>query len=285
MTIKETLIKNSEKLKSNKNIDNPFREAELLLAFVLKKSCEYLIINEKEKISSKKNLKYQTLIKERLNNKSIALLCKNKSFYGFDFFVNKNVLIPRPETELIIDKALKLENNFETIIDIGTGSGCIIISLAKKINNPKTKFFASDISSKALYVAKKNSNIQKVKEKIKFFQGDLLSPYLKNKSLLSSNILIIANLPYLTKEQIKNSPSIQKEPYLALYASDYGLGYYKKLLKQIEISKFNKNYNLKLIFEIDPKQIENLTKLVKNKYKFQFIKDLSEKSRFLFLNF
>ena len=154
------------------------------------------------------------------------------------------MLVPRPETETLIEqvKSEKLKVKSDAIIvDIGTGSGCIIITLAKELENLKSKisnlkFLATDVSPDALAVAKKNVKLHGVDKKIKFLQGNLLEPILKNKDFLihNSEFFILANLPYLTLKQIKQSPTIQHEPRLALTAGKDGLKYYRELAKQLQ---------------------------------------------------
>lgn len=213
------------------------------------------------------------MIQQRLKNEPVAYLINNKEFYGLNFYVDKNVLIPRPETEVLVDeifKHIRIANHESriTICDIGTGSGCIAITLKKYL--PKAKVYASDISKKALAVAKKNA--RKLKVKILNKQGDLLKPLKKIKI----NI-IAANLPYLTPRQMKEE-SIQAEPKLALSGGKDGLDLYKELLNQV------KEYAQKpLIFlEIDPRQAMKIRRLIKKKLPQAVIeikKDLSGRNR------
>jgi release factor glutamine methyltransferase len=234
-------------------------DAELLLAKVLKKSREFLITNLDKKITNSQFSVFNKLIRQRAKGVPVAYLVGHKEFYGLDFIVNKHVLVPRPETELIVECVLdKLRiRNYElgimnaTLIDVGTGSGCIAISIAKSIQT--LIVVATDTSKKALKVAKKNALLHDTK--IKFLHGNLLEPIL-NSSFINHNssFIITANLPYLTEEQYKSEPSIQHEPKQALVADKDGLAHYEQLLKQIR--QLVRNYELGVMsyLEIDPRQ-------------------------------
>jgi release factor glutamine methyltransferase len=268
----KTLIKNAIiKLKKHE-IKFPHLEAEILLSFVLKKTREFLLTYPEYQLSKLQIKEYSELTKQRCKNIPVAYLLGQKEFYGFNFLVNKDVLIPRPETELMIDEIKKIvdtTNQKFTFIDIGTGSGCVIISLAK-IFGLKHKYLASDISRLALIVARKNARLNNVAH-IKFLRGDLLQPFF-NSNLEIRNLayrqeglklIITANLPYLTANQIKKSPSIKNEPHLALDGGKDGLNYYRSLLKQIKKSKINQAF---ILLEIDPTQKTKISSLIKKEY-------------------
>ncbi len=268
MTIKQALVWSNKTLHK---IDPQFIEGSILLSFCLGKNKEYLYTHPEQRLTEAQLKNYKKLITRRLKKEPIAYLIKQKEFYGLKFYVDKNVLIPRPETELIIDEILKINQNqkLKTILDIGTGSGCIAISLAKHL--PKVKIFATDISQKALLVAKKNAKQHNVLKKIKFLQGDLIKP-LKNQRF----DLIIANLPYLIINELKNVPF---EPKKALFGGKNGLEIIEKFLAQVKnILKPNSIIYL----EISPTPVDKIKKLAK-KYlpekKMKFIKDLSLKNR------
>lgn len=262
----------------------PQKEIEILLTFLLKKSREYLLTHPELKISQKNYQKFKKLEKKRLKAWSIAVLIGQKEFYGLNFIVNKNVLVPRPETELIIDEVLKIfqekPNNY-SIIDLGTGSGAIIITLAKILKNNILKFLAVDISALALKVARQNAKLYKLNKKIKIYQGNLLDPV--SKSLNNKNLIITANLPYLTEKQIKNSPSIWREPKLALDGGQDGLKYYRALFKQIRALKYK---SLELLVEIDPSQTAKIKTLAKKYFLpkcLEIKKDLANHNRLLII--
>jgi release factor glutamine methyltransferase len=258
MNIKSSLIKSVKQL-SSKKIKSPHLEAELLLSKTLNKPREFILVHPEHELTTEQTKLYNQFIKKRINGWPIAYLVGDKEFYGLTFFVNNNVLIPRPETELIINEVFKIEKQNNSIIDIGTGSGCIVITLAVLLKNKKINFFASDISEKALYLAQKNAKRYNVNNQIKFNKSDLLDIYIKRKYKFN-NLIIIANLPYLTKDQIKNADSIKKEPKLALDGGKDGLDYYRKLLQQVKELIYK---NLYLLMEIDPSQKKKISSLIK----------------------
>lgn len=273
-------------------------EAELILAHVIKKSREFILAHPEKNINKIQIKKYNQLINKRLKNIPLAYLTGYKEFFGLNFLVNKNVLIPRPDTEIIIEKVLqeikKNKNQKIILIDIGTGTGCIPISIIKTLkqlsNIPTNKLnqieknittLAIDISKKALALAQKNA--QKHQVKINFLHGNLLKPITKSKIFKQkSKIIITANLPYLTLKQIKQEPSIQHEPKLALLAGNDGLKYYRQLFKQLQKKLFFTSYSL--FIEIDPSQTTLIKKLIKKyfpKAKITIYQDLTKKNRII----
>ncbi len=269
MTIKELLKKTySKKILSTNEIDS-------ILAFTLKRKIDYLYQNIDKELNISNIKIFQRLINKRLNNIPLAYLKKEKEFYNLKFKVNRKTLIPRPESELIIDTALEYikDNKLKdiNIIDIGTGSGCLIISLIKQLKNYKA--FAVDISNKVLKVAKTNARKNKVN--ITFLQSNLLT-----KVPLQKFNIILANLPYLEKKELKE-PSIVKEPQKALDGHTEGLRYYRELIKQLN------NYLAKefiILFEINPQQKNKLDKLIMeelNSNNIEYLKDLNNNIRVL----
>lgn len=259
----------------------PRLETEVLMAFLLKKNREFLLTHPEIKITPALFKKYQILTRKRLAGWSIAVLTGAKEFYGREFVVDKNVLVPRPETELLVEEVLDSIkkspiNNGVLLVDIGTGSGAIIISLALEIFRQDKKRFNEilfrgiDISTGALKIALKNYARHKQSKNIKFLQGNLIEP-LVNKGdlshLFNDHLFIAANLPYLTPQQVSSSPSIKKEPRLALIAGRDGLKYYRQLFKQIAVVWRDRENNPKrsiiLFCEIDPSQAEPITNLAK----------------------
>ena len=167
MQIKELLLKNKDKL-DNSELDD-------LLALALHKSKNYIYKNLDKQISRSSIQAFNKLLNKRINNWPLAYLEKSKNFYGLNFIINKNVLVPRPDSEVLIEQALEYLKNKKSlnILDIGTGSGCLIISVAKNAEN--NNFYASDISTKALQIAKTNS--RKNKTKINFIKSNLFSVF------------------------------------------------------------------------------------------------------------
>jgi release factor glutamine methyltransferase len=269
MTISDAINFGFKKLN---NSTSPHLDAEVLLCFVLKKDKAFIFSHPKYVLPKQQSLKFTNLIKKAQKGIPIAYLVGHKEFFGLDFAVSRNTLIPRPETEILVEtimaRNLLIGKRFN-ILDIGTGSGAIIISLAKFLNNNKFKFYASDISSSALQIARKNANKHKVR--IAFKQGSLLEPW-KSHSLN----LIVANLPYLTAQSDR---SIRFEPTQALIAGNKGLALFEQLFKQIsELTK--KPHSIILEIGSDQKnKIKKLAKKVLPEYKVDFISDLSKRVR------
>ncbi len=292
-------------IKLNSEIKNPHLDAEILLSHILKKPREFILAHPEKKLTNTQITNYKLQISRRAKGEPAAYITGHKEFYGLDFFVDKNVLIPRPETEMMVDEALRITDNAKhiTFIDVGAGSGCIIISLLKQIINSKLqitnyhrfsgippainiikrrdKFLAADISKSALVIARKNAKLHNVHKKIKFLQGDLLEPIIKKTKSLeirNYNLVILANLPYLTPTQIKNSASIKYEPKLALDAGKDGLKYYRRLFKQIkQLAKFAPNSRIFAMIEIDPSQTKKIKLIIEKELfnaKIQIKKDL-----------
>jgi len=265
MTIKQALIIATQKLKTKK-ILSPRLDAEVLLAFVLKKDKAFLYTYPQKALTASQLKKFNQLISKRLKYWPVAYLASEKEFYKLPFKVNQKVLIPRPETELMVDEILKLNKKW-TVADIGTGSGNIAIALIK---NGFQKVYATDISNSILNLAKQNAKLNKVLEKIKFFKGNLIKP-LQNKKI----DIIAANLPYLSqkvyKSHIKMYPSLKHEPKNALIAPLEGLFYFQQLFEQIINAKHKPKY---LFLEIDPDQPEKIKRLIKNYFAFPAVSKL-----------
>jgi|BioPla2DNA2_1021312.scaffolds.fasta_scaffold00127_37 release factor glutamine methyltransferase len=282
----------------------PSGETEILMAFLLKKEKEFILTHPELAVPKNIYQKYKKLEKERLAGWPIATLIGHKEFYGLNFFINKDVLVPRPETEIMVEEIINIIKNKQNkliLIDLGTGSGAIIISVAHESKKmfpgkyQKNIFRALDISLPALRIAKKNAILNKQAKKIKFLSGNLLEPLINKKDFndfSNHELIIAANLPYLTPSQVKNSPSIKKEPKIALVAGPDGLKYYRELFKQLkEIKKvfrqdksFSNRFKkpITLLCEIDPSQTKSI-KILTQKYfpsaKLTIKKDLAQKNR------
>lgn len=247
-------------------------DSEVLLAYTLNGSREYLHTYPREPVPYKESKRFSQLIKRRIKKEPLAYIVGFKDFYGMRFSVTRDVIVPRPETEVLVREVLASipKNRKFNVWDIGTGSGCIGITLAKFLEEEENfkKVYAIDISKKALKVAQDNCSRHGADDKVEFIHSDLLSTILKNRSEYKEAFrdlnIIAANLPYLTEEDLKSSPTIQKEPKKALLAPEKGLGYYRKLLEQI--SKIDTSFLL--IFEIKPEQIplleEQVTRILPN---------------------
>jgi release factor glutamine methyltransferase len=316
MTIKQTLNWATEKLK-NRKISSAYLDAEVLLCYTInvsKVSKEWIYTHPAYRLPSTVYSHYKNLIERRARYEPVAYITGKKEFYDLLFYVTKDVLIPRPETEILVEQVIKNTNHWSlvtkplTIVDVGTGSGCIAVTLAlylqlqyskhlKKINVPKkcdrlklvqrnylfSRIYAIDISPKALHIAKINAKKHNVQNKITFLQGDLLKPlsakyYLPagKAGVLCANI-IVANLPYISDKEMKKLPNdIKKyEPRISLKGGKEGLEFYEKLLSQ---ARKHLNKNGKIFLEISPKQTNLIKKIAKKyfpKYKIEIIKDYS----------
>ena len=289
MTVMEALNWGGNKLKENLKEENtsPLLDAQIILAKVLEVPTAYLFTHFDEEIKNSTLEKFQKLIQRRGQQEPVAYITGEKEFYKRTFFVNPNVLIPRPTTETLIDLVLKEIKNSQKKIwfaDIGTGSGAIAITLAAETGQP---VIASDISNEALAVTKQNAELNHVAELIDFRRGDLLSPLIKIFQALKNNqtaedcshLIICANLPYLTNNQWLglNSGVKNFEPALALTAGHDCLDLYLRLLS--DLKKHGQVFPpvLSLFFEIDPGQTIKIISMIKHDFpetKPQIIKDL-----------
>lgn len=278
--MKHIEIKNQiyNELKSAK-IKSAEIDAGILIEFVSKKSPEFLLTHPEFLLKSREVKKILNLVALRKTGTPIAYLTNKKEFFGFDFYVDERVLIPRPETEILVEKGLKFLKKLNTktkteslnVLDVGTGSGCIIISLATNCQLPTTIFTASDISSQALKVAKKNA--KKHKAKIKFIKSDLFENIPKKYY-----DIILANLPYVPLGG-SNDKEIKFEPQKAIFAEDNGSKIIKKFL--IESKKYLRE-NGKIFIELDPRNANDILKFAKKVYKKSSLeKDYSGLNRYL----
>lgn len=269
-------------------------DLELLFSFVLKKPREFILAHPEHIIPETLNSKIAALIKRRMKGEPIAYILGEKEFYGLDFKVDQNTLIPRPETELIVELALErvrklVRKRLRTIniVDIGTGSGNIIISLAYNMEHGtynNLKLYGLDISSKALAIAEENAKKYKLGKKIKFFHGDLLNPIPKSYKLKAKSWIILANLPYLSSQIYASAPKDVRdyEPKSALFSPQKGLKHYKDLLKQIKGFVMDNVPRITLFLEISPEQkplVHEMAKQILPSAKVTFFKDLARRWR------
>ncbi len=262
----------SAQLKS-KNILSHKIDSEILLSKVLGQTREEILANLEKNIPLKKISKFKKLLKRRLSKEPIAYILKEKEFWSKVFEVNKNTLIPRPETELMVDQLAKIYKDKKAfILDIGTGTGCILISLLSEIKN--SKGIGIDISKKALHVANRNANRHNMKNKIKFLRRSLIE-------LFNCKFdLIVSNPPYIRKNEMMSLEDDIKrfEPKIALDGGNDGLDVIKKVIyKSKDILKINGM----LALEIGNEQYKKVSKiLVKNNFKIvRIIKDYGDNTR------
>jgi len=207
---------------------------ELLLAHTIQEDRTRLYSHPEQKISLSQVQSFKGLLKKRKKGTPLAYLVKKKPFYNLEFYVDNRVLIPRPETELIVEKILQIAP--ETLLDVGVGSGTIALTIA---HNLKTcQVTAVDICDKALEVAKQNADNFKLT--VDFYCSDLLSS-LKNNSHFD---VIAANLPYIGTEtnSCVSTVTCQHEPHLALFSGRDGLDHYRRLLSQMQLKKITYKY-------------------------------------------
>ncbi len=239
MTLRELLIQGIKKLK-NLNINNPQLVSEIFLSDILSKPKEWIIANPDFELKNSKIIdKFNEYIQRKIDGEPVGYIVGKKEFFSINIKVNKNVLIPRPETEILVEKAINVikKNSLKKVIDIGTGSGVIAISIKKEV--PDIEIIATDISLDALKVAKENSkNLN-----INFICCDLFN------GVKGKFDLIISNPPYIKTRDLEKLPEEVKsfEPINALDGGEDGLKYYKKIVIE------GKNYLSKngfIIFEI-----------------------------------
>jgi release factor glutamine methyltransferase len=251
LTLKQALNQAREMLITNNMEDAPL-ESELLLRHTLNIDRVQLYQDLDYELDPEQEATFRNLIKRRLNHEPTAYITGHREFYGLDFYINPHVLIPRPESELLVEMALSLVqvNRVATIAEIGTGCGAIAISLA--LNLPQTKIYATDISASALEVALTNCRKHNLANKIQLLQGDMLNP------LPEPVDMIVANLPYVKKTELPRSPT-RFEPLLALNGGIDGLKKIRQLCYQVN-NKLNPTGHL--LLEIGQGQNQAVTTLL-----------------------
>ncbi len=225
MTLKQTLSQARGILVAH-DIEDASLEGELLLRRTLKISRVQLYLDLNCELSPKQEEIFWRLVKRRLNGEPTAYITGHREFYGLDFYVTTDVLIPRPESELLVEKSLDLAHQrpISTIAEIGTGCGAIAISLA--LNLPEAKIYAIDISAPALKVALFNGQKHGVADRICLLQGDMLDP------LPGLVDLIVANLPYVKESELSRMGTVGFEPVVALNGGSEGLEKIRQLCQQ-----------------------------------------------------
>jgi|TARA_B100001996_G_scaffold287061_1_gene227307 release factor glutamine methyltransferase len=247
-------IKKASLLLKNNNIDSHELDAQILLSDILGVNREFLITNDKLNISRKNIQKYKQAIKRRINNEPIAYIIGKKEFWSENFLVNHGTLIPRPETELMIYKIVNFFKNKKiNILDIGTGSGCVLLSILKELKF--SRGIGIDISPKAIKIAKKNSKILNLLNRSKFKIFGI------NEFNQGKYDLIVSNPPYIPKREIKklSKDIINYEPILALDGGKDGLDLIKKVIYK---SKHLLKINGLLSIEIGNNQYKKVTYLL-----------------------
>lgn len=232
----------------------------LLLANIFSKDKSWVLAHTDQTISKDQLKKLQNYLNRRAKREPMAYILGKQEFYGFNFIVNRNVLIPRPETEILVSELLDLPHNpGDSIIDIGTGSGAIAI--AAKLSAPELSVNAVDISKNALSIAQQNANV--LKADISFCAQNLL---VNDKKIYN---FIVANLPYVNQNW-QRSPETDFEPKQALFAKDDGLELIKILLAQTPEHLKNHGY---VLLEADPCQHQHIINFAKQ-FALKLVKDI-----------
>lgn len=271
----EELLREGKKVLEKNNIEEASIISRSLLQYVLKIDRNKLVINKDEEVENNKENEYIGYIKEVAAGKPVQYITNKQEFMGLSFFVDENVLIPQPDTEILVEEAIKYANQIKEnveILDMCTGSGCIGVALAKHVKNAKVTLV--DISTKALEVAKKNAKENEVKEKVNFIQSDMF------ENIKSKFDVIVSNPPYIKTKVINELDlQVQNEPHLALDGGENGLKFYEILIN--EAPKYLKE-NGKIFLEIGYDQKKEVEKLARNSklYKeIETVKDLANNDR------
>lgn len=225
MTIREAISKASIKLKT-KNIDSPKQKARILMQHILHQNRQYIIVYDGKNLTPAQEEKYFKGVDELAQGTPLQHITHLQEFMKMNFYVNKDVLIPRQDTEVLVEEVIKIAKriNAKKILDLCTGSGAIAVSLAKYIEN--SQITAIDISEKALEIAEKNAIEQKVDSQIAFLQSNMFEDIPKEKY-----DIVVSNPPYIKKEVIKTlDKEVQEEPYIALDGGWDGLDFYRKIV-------------------------------------------------------
>ncbi len=259
MTIKQAITKGMIMLKSN-NVESPKLKARLLLQYVLDKPRQYIIVYDNKEIDKQQQWQYFVNIEKLTKGIPLQHITHRQEFMKMDFFVDENVLIPRSDTEILVEEVIKIAQKYNSprILDLCTGSGAIAISLKKFV--PNADITAVDISEKALEIAQKNA--EKLEAKINFVKSNLFDK-LDNKKF----DIIVSNPPYIRKDEIKKlSEEVQKEPKIALDGGEDGLDFYRIIAEQainyLKTGSF-------LCFEIGYNQKNDVIKIIEDEQNYK----------------
>ena len=274
MTIKQAMIKGITLLKLE-NITTPKLKARLLLQFVLKKPRQYLIVYDNQKLTKLQEKEYLESIERLKQGEPIEHITHHKEFMKLNFYVDENVLIPRQDTEILVEEVIKIAKKIKAkkILDLCTGSGAIAISLAKYLEN--VKLTALDISGKALDIAIANAKNNQVQDQITFVESNLFEELGQEKY-----DIIVSNPPYIKREVLNTlDREVKKEPRLALDGGEDGLDFYRKIIDQ---SYNYLKYGGYICLEIGYDQKEAVFKIIEDKKQYintSCIRDLYDNDR------
>lgn len=277
MNIKQALEYGIELLKEN-NIDEPILKTRIILANILNESKEYLIIHEKNELSKDLEKLYITNIQKICKGIPLQYIINKQEFMGLEFYVDENVLIPQPDTEILVEEVIDISKREgkKNILDLCTGSGAIGISIANSIS--ECNITLSDISKDALEVAKENCIKHKVEDRVTIIQSDLFENIDENNKF----DIIVSNPPYIKTDVIKTlDKEVQNEPILALDGGEDGLKIYRRIVN--EAYKFLENDGY-LCLEIGYDQKDEVIKLIEQTGEYKDIyskKDLADNDRII----
>ena len=273
MNIKD-LVNSGVKILKENNIKNPILDAEIIISSIIKKDRDYIILNENDQINQFLIKKFFNFINRRKTGEPISYIVKSKYFWNNCFYVNKDVLIPRPDTEHIVEEVLKLVriNSRKSVLDIGTGSGCILLSILKE--RKLLIGYGIDISKKSINVCKINAKRLEINNRAKFYVSDI------DKFFLGKYDIVVSNPPYIDTSKIKYlEKDVSKfEPRLAL---DGGVDGFSEITKVVGKTKDLIKKNGLFILEIGFKQKEKVIEILNKKgfYIKKIIKDYAGKDR------
>ena len=273
MNIKD-LVNSGVKILKENNIKNPILDAEIILSSIIKKERDYIILNETDQINQFLIKKFYNFVNRRKIGEPISYIVKSKYFWNNCFYVNKDVLIPRPDTEHIVEEVLKLVrlNSRKSVLDIGTGSGCILLSILKE--RKLLIGYGIDISKKSINVCKINAKRLEINNRAKFYVSDI------DKFFLGKYDIVVSNPPYIDTSKIKYlEKDVSKfEPRLAL---DGGVDGFSEITKVVGKTKDLIKKNGLFILEIGFKQKEKVIEILNKKgfYIKKIIKDYAGKDR------
>ena len=257
------------------NCNNSYQlDSELLMSKIFEKDRKFIILNSNKKLSEEKLEQFNCLINKRLKGEPIAYLLKKKDFWKYEFYVDKGILIPRPDSEVVVDQILKLTNNKDNlrILDIGVGSGCLLLSVLKERKN--FHGVGIDISKKCIDISNINASKLEISNRVKFFKSDV------DNFRFGKYDLIVSNPPYIKMLDFNSLKKdvINFEPKLALYGGLDGTSEIRKVIKKSsELIKKNGKFILEIAYD----QKNKVIKLLRDKgfYINNVLKDLADNDR------
>lgn len=276
MTIMDAIKKGMIELK-NSNVESPKLKSRLLMQYVLNQTRQYIIVNDLKQISKEDEERYFVGISKLRAGVPLEHITHQREFMKLNFYINENVLIPRQDTEILVEEVINIAKRIKNpkILDLCTGSGAIAVSLAKYLT--ESEITATDISNKALEIAKKNAKINEVENRITFISSDLFTNIPEEKY-----DIIVSNPPYIKRNVIETlDEQVRKEPYMALDGGLDGLDFYRKIIKN---SYEYLKYHGFLCLEIGFDQKIDVIELIENEEKFENTyskKDLFDNDRII----